>query len=75
MTGDRLTDEEVAAMADALHHIRTWAHAYPIDIFPEPDLARCRLLLGDAEMGKLHASWARHILAGITRYVDAGLPP
>ena len=71
----RPTDEEIAAMQDALWHIRLWCRAYPVEVFPEPDLANARLLLGDMLMSQLHASWARHILGGIARYVDAGLPP
>jgi hypothetical protein len=71
---DRPTDDEIAAMQDALWHIRAWCRAYPVEMFDEPDLTAARAKLGDAEMGRLHASWARHILSGITRYVDAGLP-
>jgi hypothetical protein len=40
----------------------------------QPEMAEIQRLLGSALMSRLHASWARHILSGIARYVDAGLP-
>lgn len=66
------TDAE-RRMRASLLRIRDWAHAYPAEVFPEPDLARARELLGDAEMAKLHAAWGRHILAGVGRIVNEGL--
>ena len=75
---DRPTDEEIAAMADALRYIGIWVRAYPVEIFDEvtpAEMAEIQRLLGNPLMSRLHASWARRILAGIARYVDEGLPP
>jgi hypothetical protein len=66
------TEAEIR-MRSALLRIRDWAHAYPVEEFPEPDLAAIRAQLGDAEMSKLHASWGRYILAGVGRIVNEGL--
>lgn len=60
-------------MRAALLRVREWAHAYPFEVFPEPDLKAAREKLGDAEMSKLHAAWGRHILAGVARIVNEGL--
>ncbi len=68
--------EDVDRMRDALWHIYVWTRAYPVEAFPEltkPELAAIREKLGDDVMGRLHASWARHILAGIRRYARASL--
>ena len=73
----RPTEDEITAMQDALFHIRAWTRAYPVELFDEvtqPEMAEIQRLLGGALMSRLHASWARHILAGIARYVDGGLP-
>jgi hypothetical protein len=60
-------------MRDALWSIKQWCEAYPVEVFPEPDLAAIREKIGDSAMSKLHASWVRHILSGVKRHVDAGL--
>lgn len=59
--------------ADACRRILGWAGAYPVEAFPEPDLAECRLLLGDARMSALHATWGRHLLAGVAKIAAEGL--
>lgn len=61
------------AAVNACRDILGWCGAYPIDAFPEPDLAECRKLLGDERMGALHAAWGRHILAGVARIAAQGL--
>lgn len=68
------TEDRLDRALDALHAIKQWCDAYPIDIFPEPlDLAAIREKIGDSEMSRLHASWARHITACIARHVQGGL--
>ena len=62
----RLLDEALDGdCADRLHRIVQWCEAYPIEVFPEPDLAAARVALGDGLYSALHASWARHIVNGI----------
>jgi hypothetical protein len=53
------------AFEERLHRIAAWCDAYPVDIFSEPDLTDARAKLGDGPYSALHASWARHLLAGI----------
>ncbi len=65
--------ESTDHMEDALRSIKRWCEAYPLEVFPEPDKAAIRALIGDDRMAALHASWARQILTGIARYVREGL--
>lgn len=60
-------------MTDALHSILHWCRAYPVEIFPEPDLDAIRAQIGDGAFSALHAAWARHIVAGVERHARAGL--
>lgn len=58
----------------ALQRVIHWCEAYPINVFPEPgDISSLRELIGDDEMCRLHASWARHLLSGIAGYAKEGL--
>ena len=68
-----MSDEETERMRDALWDIKRWAEAYPVEVFPEPDLRAIRAQIGDDAFSALHGTWGRHILAGIARYVRAGL--
>ena len=71
----RLLDEALAGdCTDRLHRITQWCEAYPIEVFPEPDLAAARAALGDGLYSALHASWARHIVNGIADIARAANP-
>ncbi len=69
--GTQMTDSD--CMERALRQILDWCEAYPIEVFPEPDLGAIRKKVGDSQMSRLHASWARHLLAGIAGYARGGL--
>lgn len=60
--------------ADKLARIRRWCDAYPLDIFPEPDLKRAASLLkaGGLTLDAVSASMARHVLDGIRKIIDDG---
>lgn len=62
-------------MRDALQKIENWANAYPIGIFPEPDLKRVHAVLLAADLGLdgVSASNMRHVLNGIKKIVEDGL--
>ncbi len=62
---------------EALLRIQQWAEAYPLDVFPEPDLKRAHELLeaGGMSLGAVSASAMRHVLKGIRGIVDAALSP
>jgi hypothetical protein len=58
---------------EKLARIRQWCDAYPVDQFPDQDLAKAREALEAAgiSMGALHGMWGRHILAGVRKILDA----
>lgn len=65
-------------MEDALHMIKQWADAYPVDVFrPISDEklkeANEALKAIGVDMGALHAGWARHIVDGIGNIARAAL--
>ena len=64
---------EIERLREALIAIKGWVDAYPVEVFPPVDLDAVRATLGEPLYTKLHAEWARHILSGIKRYVEAGL--
>jgi len=64
---------ELENTEDALLRIEQWCDAYPLDIFPEPDLQRVReaLALAGITIDAVTASNCRHVLMGIRRIIDA----
>ena len=64
---------EQTTACQALQKILDWCNAYPIEVFPDPDLGAIRELIGENAMSCLHASWARHLLQGIARHARSGL--
>lgn len=62
---------------DALLKLRAWVKAYPLDIFPEPDLARARAALEDRGMAldAISASAMRHVLNGVAEIIGEALGP
>jgi hypothetical protein len=73
MTDDEITETYIAMAArvddleQALHQIASWAEAYPLDIFPEPDLKKARALLeaGGITLDAVSASCMRHVVEGV----------
>jgi hypothetical protein len=51
----------------ALHEIVQWSNAYPLSVFPEPDLAKARELLeaGGMTLGSVSAHCMRHVITGV----------
>jgi hypothetical protein len=72
-----LEEDRAENLEEALFRVQQWAHAYPADIFLEPDLKRTAEVLEAAgiSMDGLHGSWGRRILDGVRKIVDAVLPP
>jgi len=67
-------DEEMARLErrneqleDALHRVRSWCEAYPIDIFPAPDLKAARVALEAAglTLDSVSAHAMRHVVTKI----------
>jgi len=57
---------------EKLRDIRLWCDAYPLSIFPEPDLKLARKLLeaGGLTLDAVSASAMRHVLEGIRKILD-----
>ena len=57
---------------EKLYRIEQWCEAYPLAIFPEPDLFKARALLeaGGMTLDAISASSMRHVLKGIRKIID-----
>lgn len=62
-----LWDDRVDELEEAFHRIAQWADAYPLDIFPEPDLKKAANLLkaGGITIDSVSAHVARHVIEGV----------
>lgn len=60
---------------DAMHKIRSWADAYPLTVFPEPDFKKADQVLTAAGMtlDAISASNMRHVINGVRKILDAAL--
>lgn len=60
---------------EALEGIVQWSKAYPLNIFPEPDLKRVRSLLeaGGVTLDAVSASAMRHVVEGVGEIAIAAL--
>lgn len=73
-----MSDEETIERYEcALQQIDTWIDAYPLEVFPEPDLKKARSLLeaGGMTLDAVSASGMRHVLKGLRGIVDGALRP
>ena len=68
-------EAENAEQKAALTRIDTWAKAYPLDIFPKPDLKRAAEVLKASGMtlDSISADNMRHVLDGIKDIVSETL--
>jgi hypothetical protein len=59
--------ERLETYEDALISIEVWSTAYPLGIFPEPDLrlAADLLLAGGITLDAVSASCMRHVISGV----------
>lgn len=60
-------EERVETLDARLHRIIQWTEAYPLDIFPEPNMKKARALLeaGGMTLDAVSASAMRHVLSGV----------
>lgn len=67
---DRIDDLE-----QALHKIDSWSRAYPLRVFPEPDLKKVRDLLeaGGITLDSVSASCMRHCVEGVGKIARGAL--
>jgi hypothetical protein len=68
-------DERLETMREALHKIVQWSEAYPLDIFPEPDWAYVRVLLGRGgiTVDAVSASCMRRVVEGVGKIAREAL--
>jgi hypothetical protein len=69
------SDEKIEILSEALQQILNWCEAYPVSVFPEPDLKKAAVLLrvGGLTLDAVSASSARHCLQGVGAIVVAAL--
>lgn len=60
---------------DVLEKLQSWANAYPLAVFPEPDVAKAHELLqaGGMTLDAISASNMRHVISGVRALVEEGL--
>lgn len=69
--------DELARLREALGDLRQWCNAYPVAVFPEPDLKCVAEVLKDAglTLDAVSASNFRHVLKRVREITDAALLP
>ena len=65
-------DDELEDLREKLRRIREWCDAYPLEVFPEPNLRRARMVLEDhgITLDSISANAMRHVLKGIRKIID-----
>lgn len=68
-------DGKIDELRDALWKIKSWSDAYPLDIFPEPDLKKARELLeaGGITLDAISAHCMRHVVEGVGKIAKDAL--
>ena len=62
--------QKAAEIADAqLHRISQWCEAYPLDVFPKPDMKEVQRLLGDTLLTQLSSHNMRHVVEGVAKII------
>lgn len=67
--------ERCEDLEEALQRIVQWSEAYPLDIFPEPDLKKARELLaaGGITLDAISAHCMRHVIDGVGKIARQAL--
>lgn len=70
-------EDEASKFEDALHKIAQWSKAYPLEVFPEPDLKKARALLeaGGITLDAVSAHCMRHVVQGVGKIAAEALDP
>mgnify|MGYP001582756053 CR=1 FL=1 len=71
----RQLEAENKRKTDALVKIQNWANAYPLKVFPKPDLKKAHEVLKAAGMSldAISADNMRHVLDRVKEYVEQAL--
>jgi len=64
--------ELLATLSEKIERIRSWCDAYPVSVFPEPDMTRVSEILKQhgITLDSVSASNMRHVLSGIKKIID-----
>jgi hypothetical protein len=67
--------EEIESLRDALRMIVEWSKAYPLSVFPEPDLIKASALLeaGGQTLDAISAHAMRHVVEGVGEIAKGAL--
>ena len=67
LSGKAIACPRCEELSDKLEQISRWCRAYPLDIFPEPDLKKAAQVLKDngITLASVSAYAMRHVLLGI----------
>ena len=65
----------IERLQDALIQVERWSHAYPVEIFPEPDLVLARKLLeaGGMTLDRVAADAMRHVVEALGKIAREAL--
>jgi len=66
---------EIERLREALHQIESWSRAYPLEVFPKPNLKKARELLkvGGIGLDAIAADCMRHVVEGVGGIARAAL--
>jgi len=69
------THDRIEQLEDALRRIATWAEAYPLEVFPEPDMVKAHLVLKAHGMtlDAITANAMRHVITQVGHIAREGL--
>lgn len=67
--------ERIDELIEALQKIVSWSEAYPLEVFPEPDLKKARDLLaaGGITLDAVSAHCMRHVVEGVGKIAREAL--
>ena len=70
-------EEKLERYEEALWRIAKWSEAYPLEIFPEPDLHKAHALLqaGGMTLDAISANAMRHVVTGVGKIAKEALEP
>jgi len=68
-------EDRIDELEEALWRISQWSDAYPLEIFPEPDLKKARALLeaGGITLDSISAHCMRHAVEGVGKIAKEAL--
>jgi len=68
-------EQRIDRLEDALWGIKKWSEAYPLAVFPEPDLKKAAELLraGGTTLDAISAHCMRHVIEGVGKIAREAL--